>query len=50
MARGDWTRGPVDPDGPSILTRLPPMPQIPRTTIRVLAAIVAAVVLFFSGY
>ena len=30
--------------------RLPPMPQVPRSTIRVLAAIVVAVVLFFSGY
>lgn len=30
--------------------RLPPMPRVPPRTIRVLAAIVAAVVLFFAGY
>jgi membrane protease subunit HflK len=30
--------------------RLPPMPQVPRATIRLLAAIVIAIVLFFSGY
>jgi membrane protease subunit HflK len=30
--------------------RLPPMPQVPRATIRLLAAIVIAVVLIFSAY
>ena len=50
MARGDWTRGPVDPDRPVIRMQLPPMPQVPRSTMRVLVAIVAAVVLFFAGY
>jgi membrane protease subunit HflK len=49
MARGDWTRGPVDPGGP-IELRLPPMPQVPRRSLYVVAAIVAGLVLFFAGY
>jgi len=50
MARGDWTRGPVDPDGPNILTRLPPMPRVPGSTIRLWMAIAAVAVLVFAGY
>ena len=50
MARGDWTRGPVDPDGPPLQVRLPPMPQIPPRLIRGLAAFAIALLLVSSGY
>ena len=50
MARGDWTRGPVDPDAPRVPMRLPPMPQVPARTIRLWLAIAAAVVLVFASY
>ena len=50
MARGDWTRGPVDPGGSNVQMRLPPMPQVPAGTVRRIMAIAAAAVLLFASY
>ena len=50
MARGDWTRGPVDAGGPPIQLRLPPVPRIPPATLRAVAAVVVALVLVLSSY
>jgi modulator of FtsH protease HflK len=50
MARGDWTRGPVDPGDPPIQMRLPPMPRVPAKTIRLWVAIAAALILVFASY
>jgi modulator of FtsH protease HflK len=50
MARGDWTRGPVDTGGSPIPMRLPPMPRVPGNTIRLWLAVAAAAVLVFASY
>jgi membrane protease subunit HflK len=49
MAQGGWTRGPNGPDRPTVV-RLPAVPEVPRRTLRLIAAILAALVLFFAGY
>ena len=49
MARGDWTRGPVDV-GPSGQFRLPPMPPAQAGMLRAVAAVIGLIVLVVSTY
>src|SRR5215207_6121637 len=50
MARGGWSQGPVDPDGPQFPARLPAMPQMPRGAFRTAAVIIAGLIVLFSTY
>jgi modulator of FtsH protease HflK len=50
MQRGSWNQGPIDIGGQTVQLKLPQMPNIPARTGRMLLAVVAALVLFMSGY
>ena len=48
--RGGWNQGPIDIGGSTVQLRLPQVPKIPPRTGGILLAIVAALILFMSGY
>ena len=50
MQRGGWSQGPIDIGGQTVQLKLPQMPKMPARTGRLLLAVVAALVLFMSGY
>ncbi|HVR72438.1 MAG TPA: FtsH protease activity modulator HflK [Vicinamibacteria bacterium] len=50
MQRGGWNQGPIDIGGQTVQLKLPQMPKMPPRTGRILIGVVAALVLFMSGY
>jgi membrane protease subunit HflK len=50
MQRGGWNQGPIDIRGVPVQLKLPQMPKVPPRTGRILIAVVAALVLFMTGY
>lgn len=50
MQRGGWNQGPIDIGGQTVQLKLPQMPKMPPRTGRILLAVVAALVLFMTGY
>jgi membrane protease subunit HflK len=49
MQRG-WNQGPIDIGGSTVQLRLPQVPKVPPRTGWILLAIVAALILFMTGY
>jgi membrane protease subunit HflK len=50
MQRGGWNQGPIDIGGQTVQLKLPQMPKVPPRTGRILIGVVAALVLFLTGY
>jgi membrane protease subunit HflK len=50
MQRGGWNQGPIDIGGQTVQLKLPQMPKMPPRMGRILIAVVAALVLFATGY